>query len=115
MKKFLKLFPVTTYSVFVVLLALILMKDIQYDSNIFQTLLNFLIVFLGLPLIGIGQIYRFLGIKTSLPWVIPICFLLDLIILYIRKHLIPAIRGKNKKLLIPSFFKVFSKLRNGKN
>jgi len=42
-------------------------------------------------------------------------FLLDLLILYLRKHLIPAIRSKNRNLLIPSFLKVLSKSLNGKS
>ena len=130
MKGFLKKFPLMSYSVTVVLMAFFLMKDVPYDSNILVTLVNFLIIFLGLPLIGIGQIYTLLGIKASLPWVIPIFFLLDLLILYLRKCLIPSIRGKNKSLLIPKLnlsshrlpsglfsriLKVLSKSRNKKS
>ena len=128
MKKFLKRFPLTTYSVIIVILILT-GKDVDYDSRDPRVIWNLCIVLLSLPLIGIGQIYPLLGITASLPWAIPTCFLLDLTLLYLH-HLIPAIRGKNKSLLIPKLnlsshrllsglfgkiLKVLSKSRNGKS
>jgi len=82
MKKLLKILPLTLYSTLVVLFVALTDSDIQYDSNAIHV---FLLIVLAAPLITIGQIYAILNIPASLPWTIPLFFLLDLLILYVRK------------------------------
>lgn len=87
MKKFLKKFPLTTYATIVLLIALNLDRNVQYDSENPIVLIILLIVFLSLPLTAINQAYLAFGIKSSvLPWIFPIFFLLllDLLILSLR-------------------------------
>ena len=81
MKIFLKKFPLTVYAVMVLLFIYFTDENIQYDSNFIHVAL---LMILSLPLIAIGQIYTFLKINVSLPWVIPLFLLLDLLLLSLR-------------------------------
>jgi hypothetical protein len=94
---------------------------IDYDSSI-----GVLIIIILAPLIPISDFVNNLPIYNNphgsnlelfIKLLIFLLFvlLLDLVLLYLRKCLIPAIRGKNKNFLIPNFLKVFFKSHNGKN
>ena len=93
MRRFLKIFPLTTYATCVVLFIFSLDDGIQYDSNVITVFVEMVFV---APLIAIGQIYALLNIKASLPWVVPIFLLLDFLVLSIRKG---HIKNFIKKLL----------------
>lgn len=84
MKEFLKKFPLTIYSVIVLLIAFNVDRDVQYDSGELMVLVILAILFLSLPILAVGQIYTLLNIQVSLLWVIPIFFLLDLLIICLR-------------------------------
>lgn len=94
MKFFLKQFPLTIYATTVLLIALSFGQDVQYDSGELIVVPIVLIMLLSLPLLAIGQIYTLLGIEVSLAWVIPIFFLLDLLLLSIRKGYIKTVIKK---------------------
>jgi hypothetical protein len=99
-----KLFPFGSYGIFVLfLLVLLLLLQPIYDTAQALPGLVFLIFLLDLPLQLVGNVIKFLGMGWLLnlfnaPLVV-ICFfliLLDLLLLYLRKHLIPIIRSKFK-------------------
>lgn len=92
MKNLIKKFPLTSYSVIIVVMIFIFVDDVNRDE-ILPIDPVFWILILALPLIGVGQIYKLLGIKLSLPFVIPLFFLLDLVLLYIRTKLIPKLKS----------------------
>ena len=71
----------------------------QYDSHFIQALVLWI---LAIPLLAISQIYTFLNIEVSLYGVIPICLLLDLLILPLRT-------GSLKNFLKKTYKKLLSK------
>jgi hypothetical protein len=93
MKKFLKKFPLTIYSLVAIAIALIfvLTGDEQRDE---LSLIDpvFWVFVLNAPLIVVGKIYTWLGIKYSLLLAIPFFLILDFILLFLRTKLIPMLR-----------------------
>jgi len=96
MKNFIKKFPLTIYSVIIVLTIFLFVDDSNRDE-ILPIDPVFWVMILALPLIAIGQIYNLLEIKLSLPFVIPIFFLFDLALIYLRTKLIPKLKLSFKK------------------
>ncbi len=84
MKKILKKFPLTAYSVVVILMLFFTDKNIQYDSDFIHMIVLWILV---MPLMVINQLHMMFDIQSDvLPWVFPIffCLLLDLLILSLR-------------------------------
>ncbi len=95
---FVKMFPLTTYSVVIVAVALflILIGVAQRDDlSLFDPV--FWIFVFSVPLIIIGKIYTWFGVKYSLPLAIPIFFILDFLFLSIRTRLVPCLRSYFKE------------------
>jgi hypothetical protein len=111
-----KLFPFASYGTIGLIVSITANFQNDYSSGL-MLMIPFLPVFLVCG--KICDLMQSCVISSNLDFILmmiltlPFFLFLDLLILYIRKCLIPAIRGKNKKLLIPSFFKVFSKVKRG--
>ncbi len=108
-----KKFPLSAYGV-LFLLTYISWKLAHVDTNHVRSILWEILGFIFLPLIGLlMKLSEFLASsKTGLihgvfvvSLIIFFLFLVDLLILYLRKCLIPAIRNKNTKFLIPKIWK----------
>jgi hypothetical protein len=110
-----KLFPFSSYAIVITMTESIL-AVMQADSKSeISILLILLILPIHLLVSSSSNAKRFFEIISSVWLFLLFFFLLDLLTLYLRKCLIPAIRSKNKNLLIPNFLKSLLKLRNGKS
>ncbi len=123
MKKWIKKFPIFIYGV--IACGMLLVYHSIYGINDFDTapykgaeiriwlLIVIMFVPIGfiysqiVPVIASFGLTKVLSLFSEILVVIVVCFLLDLLLLYLRFHLIPAIRTKNKNLLVPGFFKRF--------
>jgi hypothetical protein len=112
-KFFVKKFPLSFYGI-LFLFAYISWRLVDVDTNHELSTLWQILGFIFLPLIAfLMKLSEFLASsKTGLihgvfvvSLIIFFLFLVDLFILYLRKCLIPAIRNKNAKFLIPKIWK----------
>jgi len=97
MKKLVKKFPLTSYSVVAVLITSFLAKNANSDDPV--GIINFLILlFLGAPLTAVNQLLITFGINNTmlLFWLFPIFsfLLLDLLLFHLTPKLITKIRSK---------------------
>ncbi len=105
-----KKFPLSVFAVFVLTASLIVQNSgATYDSQGVLGALVLLLILLNYPFRLANEFATFLGMSWLVelfdPPLLGVCFfllLLDLLILYLRKCIIPAVRGNNPKLLIPS-------------
>ena len=92
MKKILKKFPLTIYSIAVVAMTLIfvIMGEEQRDDLSLLDPVFWIFVF-GIPLNLVGKIFTWFDVKYSLLLAIPIFFFIDLFFLFLRTKLIPRL------------------------
>jgi hypothetical protein len=108
--KIVKMFPLGSYGIFNILFMWFLMLiEPVYDATQMLPGLVLLLLLLSYPPRLVNDFANFLGMGWLVdffnPPLLGICFflfLLDLILLYLRHHLIPSIKTKNPKLLVPS-------------
>lgn len=95
MKKFLKSFPLTIYSVVVVTMVLFLVlldNDQRDDLSLIDPV--FWVSILSIPLNYLNKIYIYFGTKCSLIWSIILCIVLDLFLLFLRTKILPWLISK---------------------
>lgn len=96
MKKFLKMFPLTIYliSAFIVLVFIFTYAESNHDNNSF---LDKFLSLLALPFLPMLWLHNFLSFKEfKIGFIILFTFILDLLIIYIRKYL--SQKNKNQCL-----------------